>query len=83
MYKKIALLDSTDFTGKLDELFLEYSRNNEFNQNTLVTFYYSDFIQEVVEDDEEYLLEIKEIMKEIYTLYPELIGEDLYIHVWW
>lgn len=83
MYKKIALLDSTDFTGKLDELFLEYSRNNEFNQDTLVTFYYSDFIQEIVEDDEEYLLEIKEIMKEIYTLYPELIGEDLYIHFWW
>lgn len=24
MYKKITLLDNTDFTGKLDELFLKY-----------------------------------------------------------
>lgn len=37
-YKKIALLDSTDFTDKLDELFLEYARNNEFNQDTLIHF---------------------------------------------
>lgn len=82
MYKKIALLDSTDFTGELEELFDTYVRSNTFYQDTLITFYYDDFIQET-EDNDEDLLPIKAIMKEIYTLYPELSGQDLYIRLWW
>ena len=84
MYKKIALFSSTDFTGKLDELLLEYARNNEFNQDTLIHFYYEDYVaipNSEVENECDLL--IVEIMKEIYTLYPELTGEDLYIHFWW
>lgn len=83
-YKRIALFDSTDFTGKLDELLLEYARNNEFNQDTLIHFYYEDYVAiPNFEVENEYDLLIVEIMKEIYTLYPELTGEDLYIHFWW
>ena len=83
-YKKIALFDSTDFTGKLDKLLLEYARNNEFNQDTLIHFYYEDYVAiPNFEVENECDLLIVEIMKEIYILYPELIGEDLYIHFWW
>lgn len=81
-YKKIVLLDCTDFTGELRELFHEYTRRNEFYQDTLITFYYDDFLQEI-EDDEEDLLTIKSIMGMIYETYPELLGEDLYVHFWW
>lgn len=82
MYKEVIILDLSDLSGKLRDLCEEYADENFSFFDALVPFYFKDYLTSFIDKTEKQQLEYA-IMHEVYALYPELLGRDFSLNIWW
>lgn len=82
MYKEVIIFDLSDLTGKLRELCEEYSEKYFEFTDYLATFYFKNYLTSLMDKTEKEQLEFA-IIQEVYTLYPELLGKDFSLNIWW
>lgn len=90
MYDTVIMFDYQELEESLKELVREYQQDNCIGQDTLINFYWDNYIdpENAYDEDEEgsntYINNLDyKIMSKVYDLYPELKEKDFYVRVWW
>lgn len=90
MYEKVIMFDYQELEEELKDLVRQYQQDNCIGQDSLIIFYWDNYIEPetVYDEDEEgsntYTGNLDyQIMAYIYNRFPELKEQDFYMRIWW